>query len=70
VIVGCWGHTTRTTGGLASGTINSTVIESAPLIGPLLSVIFLGHGICAPKVVDPQARLVFEHLAGHLHVVG
>jgi hypothetical protein len=46
------------------------VIESAPLIGPLLSVIFLGHGICAPKVVDPQARLVFEHLAGHLHVVG
>ena len=38
VIVGAEGHTIRTTAGMESGWINSMVSVSAPLTGPVASV--------------------------------
>jgi hypothetical protein len=64
VIVGAVGQVTRTTGGTWSGSINSTVIMS------LLGVMGRWTGwltrsrICAPQVMDPQARRELQLRAG------
>jgi hypothetical protein len=68
VIVGAVGQTMRTTAGMESGWISSTVITSAPLMGPVDRVVDLVTGSSAPKMMDPQARWELPLLAGHLCV--
>jgi hypothetical protein len=66
VIVRAVGQTMRTAAGMESGWINSTVIGSAPLIWPWLSVVFLDTGSSLFQVGDPQPRREFAVPGGAL----